>query len=378
MATITTINNGDAGSVARAAINSSLTNLNNQANTNTSNISTLTSDLNTAESDIATLQTDLGTAESNITTLQAKEFKRLATKTVTEINSELRDGFYTVSSSLVAVNSANVIEVSDAGTISNDKCTILNGKTVAAGDLLISLNVSGSQIWYLINNQTGSGGVSWGAITGTLSSQTDLQSALDSKIGDADYSTAHSILVQQSGTGSPTLVTLSDNELLGKNGSAIVGYSATDIRTLINVEDGADVTDATNVASAGALMTSNNLSDVASAATARDNISAQKKAARQTLTDGATVNWDASSGNIAILTLGGNRTIAAPTNLYDDTYILILKQDVTGGRTVTWNAIFKWSEGTAPTLSTDANAVDIISFVYDGTYLYGSTLTNFS
>jgi hypothetical protein len=80
---------------------------------------------------------------------------------------------------------------------------------------------------------------------------------LDSEVvKKADYTTAHSVLVQQSGTGTPEVVKLSDNELLGKDGSSITGYSASDIRTLINVEDGADVTDTANVTAAGALMDS--------------------------------------------------------------------------------------------------------------------------
>jgi hypothetical protein len=92
----------------------------------------------------------------------------------------------------------------------------------------------------------------------------------------------------------------------------------------------------------------------------------------QNLSDAATVTWDTSAGQIATVTLGGNRTIAAPTNLKVGTYILHIYQDGTGGRTATWNAIFKWTAGVAPPLSTAAGAHDVFSFVSDGTYLYGS------
>jgi hypothetical protein len=94
----------------------------------------------------------------------------------------------------------------------------------------------------------------------------------------------------------------------------------------------------------------------------------------QTLTDGATVNWNMSSGTIGTLTLGGNRTMAAPTNLTTKTYILVLNQDATGSRTVTWNAVFKWAAGSAPALSIAPNAKDVFSFFSDGTNLYGSYL----
>ena len=94
----------------------------------------------------------------------------------------------------------------------------------------------------------------------------------------------------------------------------------------------------------------------------------------QTLTDGATISWDVSLGQIATVTLAGNRTIAAPTNLKVSTYILHVIQDATGSRTLTWNSVFKWTAGVAPTLTTTANRRDVFTFVSDGTYLYGSFL----
>lgn len=94
----------------------------------------------------------------------------------------------------------------------------------------------------------------------------------------------------------------------------------------------------------------------------------------QTLTDGATVNWNTANGNIATLTLGGNRTIAAPTGLTAKSYILVVNQDATGSRTITWNSVFKWPGGALPVLSTAANAKDVFSFFSDGTNLYGSYL----
>jgi hypothetical protein len=69
---------------------------------------------------------------------------------------------------------------------------------------------------------------------------------------ESDYSPSHSILVQQSGTGSPSSLSVGNNTLVGRlsgGGSAIDDLSASQVRTLLNVEDGADVTDAANVAS---------------------------------------------------------------------------------------------------------------------------------
>lgn len=94
----------------------------------------------------------------------------------------------------------------------------------------------------------------------------------------------------------------------------------------------------------------------------------------QILTDGATINWDVSQGSVATVTLGGNRAMAAPTNLKVGSYILHVVQDGSGNRTLTWNSVFKWPAGVAPVLTTTANRRDLFSFVCDGTNLYGSYL----
>ena len=93
----------------------------------------------------------------------------------------------------------------------------------------------------------------------------------------------------------------------------------------------------------------------------------------QTLTFSTTQAWDMSAGPYALLTLTANTTFSAPTNLTAGAgYVLALTQDGTGSRTITWNSAFKWSGGTAPTLSTAASAKDLITFTSpDGTNLYG-------
>ena len=53
-------------------------------------------------------------------------------------------------------------------------------------------------------------------------------------------------------------------------------------------------------------------------------------------------------------------------------------QDDTGGRTATGPASIKWPGGSAPALSTEANAIDIFTFYFDGTNYYGQAGFNFS
>lgn len=89
---------------------------------------------------------------------------------------------------------------------------------------------------------------------------------------------------------------------------------------------------------------------------------------------------DLSSGNIQHIgnpTLTSNPVISA-TNLRSATFVFLIKQDAVGGRVPTFGSQFKFPNGVAPTFSTDANAVDIVSCICDGTSLYCNTQLNFS
>lgn len=97
---------------------------------------------------------------------------------------------------------------------------------------------------------------------------------------------------------------------------------------------------------------------------------------RFALTDGATIALDWNNGNVQSVTLGGNRTFTFANPKDGGRYLIILKQDATGSRTLTWPTI-KWAGGSAPTLTTTANKYDIISLVYDGTNYYGVPSLNF-
>ena len=83
-----------------------------------------------------------------------------------------------------------------------------------------------------------------------------------------------------------------------------------------------------------------------------------------TPTFGTTVTPDFSAGNVFSFTATSNFTLAAPTNVVaGGTYIIIIKQDGTGGRTASFNSAYKFCSGSVTTLSTGANKYDIISIV---------------
>ena len=86
------------------------------------------------------------------------------------------------------------------------------------------------------------------------------------------------------------------------------------------------------------------------------------------LTDGTTINWTVNTSPVAKVTLGGNRTIAAPSGGATGQFVsLLIIQDGTGSRTVTWNAVYEFASDTAPTLTTTADKGDLFVFRYNGT-----------
>ena len=88
-----------------------------------------------------------------------------------------------------------------------------------------------------------------------------------------------------------------------------------------------------------------------------------------TLTDGSTVAWDVIASPVAKLTMAGNRTLSAPsgtTPAAGQFVSLLLIQDGTGSRTITFNAVYEFTGDEAPTLTTTANKGDLFVFRYNG------------
>ena len=108
--------------------------------------------------------------------------------------------------------------------------------------------------------------------------------------------------------------------------------------------------------------------DVASFKTANLLLNVGAYNAEATLTDGATISWDASTSPVAKVTLAGNRTLGAASNGQAGQFVsLLVIQDGTGSRTLTWNAAYEFASDTAPTLTTTASQGDLFVFRYNGT-----------
>jgi hypothetical protein len=92
-----------------------------------------------------------------------------------------------------------------------------------------------------------------------------------------------------------------------------------------------------------------------------------------TSTPTSTITLDLANGSVQIITLGGNITYTFPTPVAGKSFILVQKQDATGGRTVTWPASVDWPSATAPTLTATALRADKFVFTaIDGSNWLGS------
>ena len=83
-----------------------------------------------------------------------------------------------------------------------------------------------------------------------------------------------------------------------------------------------------------------------------------------TLTDGATITPDFAASNNYTVTLGGNRTLANPSNLTaGQSGSIFILQEGTGSRTLSFGSYWDFAGASAPALTTDASAVDRIDYI---------------
>ena len=82
------------------------------------------------------------------------------------------------------------------------------------------------------------------------------------------------------------------------------------------------------------------------------------------LSDGSTITIDMATACHHSVTLGGNRTFAAPSNqAIGQSGSIFITQDGSGSRTASFNSAFKFVGGTAPTLTTGAGLTDRIDYI---------------
>lgn len=317
---------------------------------------TLTANVSFTSKGLATLQ-GRATVGTNLT-VSGNTTLGAAGKTMTTTGAWSHTGTQSISTNLTVTGNTTFGGASKTTTIGGATSTLTIGGTGSTA------NVTG-----------------WLGVAGRATVSTNLFVGGNTTIGGAltASKSAAQIVVAESTAASS-----------GIQRKAATGFNAYDFYTINGVEV-AKITantsgwgvqilgaDRFNIASSGLVTTNRSLAvtqnlTVSGNTTLNGTVStAGANILQQTLADGATVNWNVALGQIATVTLGGNRTMAAPTNLKVGTYILHVYQDGTGSRTLTWNSVFKWTAAVAPPLTSAINSHDVFSFVSDGTNLYGS------
>jgi hypothetical protein len=182
-----------------------------------------------------------------------------------------------------------------------------------------------------------------------------------------------------------------DGSLSYDSGTGVITYvgpSATDVRAHFSGGTAISITDGV-IAFTGTQANGNELENVVEDTTPQlgGNLDGQGntvsnvnlkdyKETNYALSYGATITPDVVNGNVQTVTLTGNVTFNAFANPETgQSLTLIVKQDATGSRILTSTMKFA---GADKTLSTDANAIDIISVFYDGTNYYASLSKGFA
>ena len=216
-------------------------------------------------------------------------------------------------------------------SLSSSSTTTLNGTTIPASKTLVVTTDIGTSVQAYDADLTtlAAGGSSARSFLG-LAIGTDVQ-AYDAQLADIAGLT-------------PT-----DNGVVIGDGTNFVVESGATLKTSLGLTIGTDVQ---------AYDADTAKTDVAQTYTAgqRGEITA--------LTDGATITPDLADSNNFSVTLGGNRTLANPSNIVaGQSGSFFITQDGTGSRTLAYGSYYDFAGGTAPTLSTAASSVDRIDYI---------------
>ena len=176
-------------------------------------------------------------------------------------------------------------------------------------------------------------------------------------------------------TGSAWVAAYVQGVASGINFTPAGGIAATNVQAAVEEVDSEKLAKASNLSDLANTATARTNLGVAigvnvqayDAATAKTNVvqsfSVAQRGSVSALTDGATITPDFALANNFSVTLGGNRTLANPTNLTAGQHgVIVITQDGTGSRTLAYGSYFKFPAGSAPTLTTTAAAVDVLAY----------------
>jgi len=235
----------------------------------------------------------------------------------------------------------------------------------ASGTVALLTSLSGG------NTGTGYGSLSYDNSTGAFTYSVVTNANIRSAVSAANSGTGFGSLAFDSGTGVFTYTVVTAANIRGNfsvavgsgltydSGTGAFGTSAIPNSQLAN----SSITlGSTTVALGGTVTTISGLTSVAYL-NAAQSFAAGQRGSITALTDGATITPDFAVANNFSVTLGGARTLANPTNqTAGQAGTIVITQDGSGGRTLAYGSNWKFTSGSAPSLTTTAGAVDVLSY----------------
>lgn len=254
----------------------------------------------------------------------------------------------------------------------------LRATTVSASGVIGGSNLSGNntgdQTITLTGDVSGSG-------TGSFAATVNPLAITDGKLAEMPAKTIKANITTVS--ASPTNATISQllDSCLGSAAGKVAyrdagGWVASALSgtgTVTSVSGGAGLTFSTNpITSTG---------DIRLDTSAQNAWTAQQGFAIATLTDASAISWNLKSQQVARLTraISGTGQIQDPTNMVaGSTYILKVTKASANTATIAFTSAYRWPGSTPPTLTATSGAVDIFTFVSDGSAMYGSFTQNYT
>lgn len=257
-----------------------------------------------------------------------------------------------------------VITTGDTGTVTSTM--ILDG-TIVNGDINASAAIADTKLGTIST----AGKVSNSATTAT---NANTASAIVARDASGNFS-AGTISAALTGNASTATALATARNIQG------VSFDGTANITVVTAGSGISVA-GTAVSNTGVLSVNGSTGAISNVAVTNSaqSFSAAQRGTISALTDGATITPDFAVANNFSVTLGGNRTLANPSNLTaGQSGAIWITQDGTGSRTLAYGSYWDFTGGTAPTLTTTASARDCLVYaVQSSTQITATLITNLS
>ena len=294
----------------------------------------------------AALATSIGNSNTNIAAVSVLTSVNAAA--ITSANTVIAAVSALTKTNLDAVTSINTVVANLSGTMA----TSINNRTAAITSINTVITDLSATMATSINNRTA-------AITSINTVITDLSATMATSVNNSRtiITSVNNLAVAVSALTKTNLDAITSVNTVITNLSATMATSignrlALTGGTLTGIVSGTDF-----YVSAVAVGTNSLLGK---------DIHIEKAAVAdiQALTDGTNISVDLNAGQNFTVTLAGNRTLDNPTNcVAGQVGSIFVVQDGTGSRTLAYGTSWDFPAGTAPTLSTDADAIDRIDYI---------------